>query len=248
MILSCTRDLLASIMASSLSICLVAGGLLFVGIGCSDSTEQEAERGVARKQAKRAQGAPVTIQGHVYGEGRPGKTTQGRGVALPGAVVYLAATDHVKGVAPPWPVVVRAKDSRLVPPFSCVVVGQKLRVETADGKPHAFEIWSLKEPLPGRLVPSNPQGEEQVLKQPTDYAGIHCAVDPRIKGRVVVVPNTVFAWSDATGSYSLPGRLPVGTYEVRACHPEHRVASAVVRVQRDDEPLTVDLFLPIIPE
>jgi hypothetical protein len=106
-----------------------------------------------------------------------------------------------------------------------------------------LNVWSPDDPPLGKPFAGYPRVVELIFKKPTDGARISCSIDPALKGVIVVVPNTVFSRSATKGEYELPRRLPAGTYELRAYHPDHGRAAAKVEIGHNEDAVLVDLVL-----
>lgn len=129
----------------------------------------------------------------------------------PGAVlVYVVGFDEK---APAQPAVVKQVGKKFIPDLVVVTAGGK--VTFPNGDPFLHNVFSQTTARSFDLG-SYPQHETRSRTFPkTGVLDIYCNIHPEMNATLVVLPNTKYAITDASGTFEITG-VPVGRWSVFA--------------------------------
>ncbi len=135
----------------------------------------------------------------------------GVGNTLQGALVYISAGAPNENI-PATSVTLTQKGCRYVPHVLVVLVNQELKITNDDQATHNIHPqpklnreWNRSQP-PGAPPITEKYGQAEIIP-------VKCNVHPWMRGYLVVLPNSHFAFSGENGGFTLPN-LPPGKYTV----------------------------------
>jgi hypothetical protein len=186
----------------------------------------------------------VKVSGRVFGNVVEEKG--GKPVKKPAA----GAAVHLRDLPRDWdagpsaePVTLRLVKGRLVPELACLQVGQKLVVKAAKGEMFDLHAHSREREEYGQIVPSNPRVFTDSFPKPDDYVSLACAINPRARAHLQVVPTPGFTLCDAEGRFTLPRRLPAGRHVLRGFLPGLGWGEKAITLRGDEGEVRVDIEL-----
>ena len=131
-------------------------------------------------------------------------------VPASGVLVYLVGFSEP---APSKPVEVKQVGKKFIPDLIAVTAGGT--VSFPNGDPFLHNVFS---PTSDRTfdLGSYKQGDTRTRTFPrTGVVDVYCNIHPEMSATVVVLPNTHFAFADATGHYQID-HVPAGTWTLFA--------------------------------
>ena len=151
---------------------------------------------------------PGSVQGRVT-LGVPGMSL----AQVDPVVVYLEPTASVDpNPTPPPDSTMRQRDARFMPPFSVVVVGQKVDMLNEDAIYHNVFSYSRPNDFDLGIYPA---GESRAVT--FGYPGVvktYCSIHENMNATILVTPTRHFDRVSASGSFEIDG-VPPGRYRLR---------------------------------
>jgi len=141
-----------------------------------------------------------------------GVVTVTRPAGAPGGaiLVYIVGFDEK---APPRPVEVKQVGKRFIPDLIAVTAGGT--VSFPNGDPFLHNVFSATNNRTFDLG-SYKQGETRTRRFPKrGVVDIYCNIHPEMSATLVILPNTRFAFADASGHFQID-HVPAGTWTMFA--------------------------------
>jgi plastocyanin len=124
---------------------------------------------------------------------------------------------------------IRQKNLQFEPRVSVVVKGTTVDFPNEDKVFH--NVFSTSRPARFDLGLYRSGSSKAVQFKREGVVDVFCNIHPDMSSRVLVVPNTSFAATDASGKFRIDG-VPPGTYPVVAWHPNGAEVRGQVKVER----------------
>jgi plastocyanin len=141
-------------------------------------------------------------------------------------VVYI---DGVPAAALERKHAIRQKNLQFEPRVSVVVKGTTVDFPNDDKVYH--NVFSTSRPARFDLGLYRSGASKSVQFKREGVVDVFCNIHPDMSSRVLVVPTTLFAATDASGKFRIDG-VPVGTYPIVAWHPSGAEARGQVKIER----------------
>ncbi|MCZ2341590.1 MAG: hypothetical protein LC104_07305 [Bacteroidales bacterium] len=167
------------------------------------------------------------IRGTIVGS--PGKQT---GLPSPVAdtVVYVNR-DPIEVGPVPKPIDIVINDGKMIPRHAIVLAGQSAVFTISGDEPYALTFHSPAEKAIGRTAPSDPKRQLKRFEKSTPLVTVRCSIHPAFRGYVTVIPGNDRVSTGGMGTYRLETSLPVGKYEVIACHADYGARHQFIEVR-----------------
>ena len=124
---------------------------------------------------------------------------------------------------------IRQRNLQFEPRVSVVVKGTTVDFPNDDKVYH--NVFSTSRPARFDLGLYRSGSSKAVQFKREGVVDVFCNIHPDMASRVLVVPTTLFAATDASGKFRIDG-VPVGTYPIVAWHPNGSEARGQVKIER----------------
>jgi len=124
---------------------------------------------------------------------------------------------------------IRQKDLQFQPRVSVVVKGTTVDFPNDDKVYH--NVFSTSRPARFDLGLYRSGASKAVQFKREGVVDVFCNIHPDMSSRVLVVPTTLFAATDASGKFRIDG-VPVGTYPIVAWHSSGAEVRGQVKIER----------------
>ena len=124
---------------------------------------------------------------------------------------------------------IRQRNLQFSPRVSVVVKGTTVDFPNDDKVFH--NVFSTSQPARFDLGLYRSGASKSVQFKREGVVDVFCNIHPEMTSRVLVVPNTFFAATDASGKFRIDG-LPPGTYPIVAWHPNGGESRGEVKIER----------------
>ncbi len=125
---------------------------------------------------------------------------------------------------------IRQRNLQFDPRVSIVVKGTTVEFPNDDQVFH--NVFSTSRPARFDLGLYRSGASKAVQFKREGVVDVFCNIHPDMSSRVLVVPTTLFAATDATGKFRIDG-VPVGTYPIVVWHPNGAEVRGQVKIERD---------------
>lgn len=141
-------------------------------------------------------------------------------------VVYL---EGIPAAAAERKHAIRQRNLQFEPRVSVVVKGTTVDFPNDDKVYH--NVFSTSRPARFDLGLYRSGSSKAVQFKREGVVDVFCNIHPEMSSRVLVVPTTLFAATDASGKFRIDG-VPVGTYPIVAWHPNGAEVRGQVKIER----------------
>lgn len=124
---------------------------------------------------------------------------------------------------------IRQRDLQFEPRVSVVVKGTTVDFPNDDRVYH--NVFSTSRPARFDLGLYRSGSSKAVQFKREGVVDVFCNIHPMMSSRVLVVPTTQFAATDASGKFRIDG-VPVGTYPIVVWHPNGTEVRGEVKIER----------------
>lgn len=152
-------------------------------------------------------------------DGKPRADSSNVVVYLEGVPVPAAARRHT----------IRQHNLQFVPRVSVVVKGTTVDFPNDDKVYHNVFSTSVPARFDLQLYASGSSKSVQLKRE--GVVDVFCNIHPDMSSRVLVVPTTAYAATDASGKFRIDG-VPPGTYPIVVWHPNGAEVRGQVKIER----------------
>lgn len=146
------------------------------------------------------------------------------------AVVYVNRDPMEVGPVPK-PIDIVINDGKMMPRHAIVSAGQSAVFTISADEPYVLTFHSPAEEDIGRTAPPDPKRQLKRFKKSTPLVTVRCSIHPAFRGYVTVIPGKDCVSTGGMGTYRLETSLPVGKYEVIACHADYGARCRVIEIR-----------------